>query len=76
MMIPRLSTHACKHQIRTFTLTGTPLLVKALPGKAGQAELTTDQGAIYSTDNSAYTWTAAVEETVDATLNRTVASGA
>jgi photosystem II stability/assembly factor-like uncharacterized protein len=52
------------------------LLVKALPGKAGQAEMTTDQGAIYSTDNSAYTWTAAVEETVDATLNRTVASGA
>ena len=28
------------------------------------------------TDNAAYTWTAAVQETVDATLNRTVSSGA
>ncbi len=55
--------------------TGTPLLIKALPGKAGQAEMTTDQGAIYTTDNAAYTWSAAVQETVDATLNRTVASG-
>lgn len=34
------------------------------------------QGAIYVTDNTAYTWTAAVQETVDATLNRTVSSGA
>ncbi len=33
------------------------------------------QGAIYVTDNAAYTWTAAVQETVDATLNRTVSSG-
>lgn len=56
-------------------LPGTPLLVTALPGKAGQAEMTTDQGAIYVTDNTAYTWTAAVQETVDATLNRTVSSG-
>ncbi|KAF5843813.1 photosynthesis system II assembly factor YCF48-domain-containing protein [Dunaliella salina] len=54
---------------------GTPLVIKALPGKAGQAEMTTDQGAIYTTDNAAFTWTAAVQETVDATLNRTVASG-
>ena len=37
--------------------------------------MTTDQGAIYVTDNAAYTWTAAVQETVDATLNRTVSSG-
>jgi photosystem II stability/assembly factor-like uncharacterized protein len=37
--------------------------------------MTTDQGAIYVTDNTAYTWTAAVQETVDATLNRTVSSG-
>lgn len=27
------------------------------------------------TDNGAYTWQAAVQETVDATLNRTVSSG-
>lgn len=33
------------------------------------------QGAIYVTDNAAYTWKAAVQETVDATLNRTVSSG-
>ena len=33
------------------------------------------QGAIYATDNAAYTWSAAVQETVDATLNRTVSSG-
>jgi photosystem II stability/assembly factor-like uncharacterized protein len=33
------------------------------------------QGAIYVTDNTAYTWKAAVQETVDATLNRTVSSG-
>lgn len=56
-------------------LPGAPLLISAVPGKAGQAEMTTDQGAIYVTSNTAYTWTAAVEETVDATLNRTVASG-
>lgn len=56
-------------------LPGSPLLVTALPGKPGQAEMTTDQGAIYVTDNTAYTWTAAVQETVDATLNRTVSSG-
>lgn len=34
------------------------------------------QGAVYVTNNGAYTWTAAVQETVDATLNRTVSSGA
>ncbi len=33
------------------------------------------QGALYVTDNAAYTWQAAVQETVDATLNRTVSSG-
>jgi photosystem II stability/assembly factor-like uncharacterized protein len=56
-------------------LPGNPILVTALPGKAGQAEMTTDQGAIYVTDNGAYSWSAAVQETVDATLNRTVSSG-
>lgn len=54
-------------------LPGTPLLVTALGN--GKAEMTTDQGAIYATDNAAFTWTAAVQETVDATLNRTVSSG-
>ena len=34
------------------------------------------QGAVYVTDNAAATWKAAVQETVDATLNRTVSSGA
>jgi len=56
-------------------LPGTPLLITALPGEAGQAEMVTDQGAIYATSNAGYNWTAAVQETVDATLNRTVSSG-
>ncbi|KAG2502060.1 hypothetical protein HYH03_000554 [Edaphochlamys debaryana] len=56
-------------------LPGVPVRITALSGKAGQAEMITDQGAIYVTDNTAYTWTAAVQETVDATLNRTVSSG-
>ena len=38
-------------------------------------ELLMTQGAIYATDNGAYSWSAAVQETVDATLNRTVSSG-
>lgn len=56
-------------------LPGTPIVITALPGEPGQAEMTTDQGAIYVTNNRAYTWAAAVTETVDATLNRTVSSG-
>eukprot|EP00879_Flechtneria_rotunda_P015382 GHRR01016081.1.p1 GENE.GHRR01016081.1~~GHRR01016081.1.p1 ORF type:complete len:413 (+),score=126.39 GHRR01016081.1:306-1544(+) len=56
-------------------LPGAPLVITALPGEPGQAEMTTDQGAIYVTNNKAYTWSAAVLETVDATLNRTVSSG-
>eukprot|EP00210_Caulerpa_lentillifera_P007752 g7398.t1 len=56
-------------------LPGSPLLITALPGQSGQAEMTTEQGAIYVTSNAAYTWQAAVLETVDATLNRTVSSG-
>ena len=47
----------------------------SLVAEGAQRELTTDQGAIYVTDNTAYTWSAAVLETVDATLNRTVSSG-
>lgn len=33
------------------------------------------QGAVYVTKNAAYSWQAAVQESVDATLNRTVSSG-
>lgn len=55
-------------------LPGDPLLIKALDGE-GQAEMATSAGALYVTNNAAYTWQAAVQETVDATLNRTVSSG-
>ena len=55
-------------------LPGAPIKVTALPGE-GAAEMCTESGAIYVTDNTAYTWKAAVQETVDATLNRTVSSG-
>eukprot|EP00899_Mesostigma_viride_P010124 jgi/Mesvir1/19112/Mv12856-RA.3 len=55
-------------------LPGNPVTVYALNDKGG-AEMTTDQGALYVTSNAAYTWKAAVEETVSATLNRTVSSG-
>eukprot|EP00271_Cylindrocystis_brebissonii_P014438 TRINITY_DN35796_c0_g1_i1.p1 TRINITY_DN35796_c0_g1~~TRINITY_DN35796_c0_g1_i1.p1 ORF type:complete len:454 (-),score=76.18 TRINITY_DN35796_c0_g1_i1:425-1786(-) len=54
-------------------LPGTPVLVKANGEKS--AEMVTDEGAIYVTSNSGYNWKAAVEETVSATLNRTVSSG-
>ncbi|CAI9768448.1 unnamed protein product [Fraxinus pennsylvanica] len=39
------------------------------------AEMVTDEGAIYITSNKGYNWKAAVQETVSATLNRTVSSG-
>lgn len=39
------------------------------------AEMVTDEGAIYNTSNGGYNWKAAVQETVSATLNRTVSSG-
>ncbi|KAG7672399.1 hypothetical protein Ndes2526B_g09089 [Nannochloris sp. 'desiccata'] len=55
-------------------LPGTPQLITALDGK-GAAEMSTDEGAIYVTNNGAYNWTAAVQETVDATLNRVISSG-
>jgi len=42
---------------------------------AGRAEMITDQGAIYVTSNTGQSWQAEVQETVDATLNRTVSSG-
>lgn len=55
-------------------LPGAPVLISALDGP-GCAEMTTDQGAIYVTSNGAMNWTAAVQETVDATLNRVISSG-
>lgn len=39
------------------------------------AEMVTNEGAIYITSNKGYNWKAAVQETVSATLNRTVSSG-
>jgi photosystem II stability/assembly factor-like uncharacterized protein len=54
-------------------LPGTPLKITAIGN--GQAEMITDQGAIYLTEDTAKTWQAALQETVDATLNRTVSSG-
>ncbi|KAJ8433450.1 hypothetical protein Cgig2_017410 [Carnegiea gigantea] len=39
------------------------------------AEMVTNEGAIYNTSNGGYNWKAAVQETVSATLNRTVSSG-
>jgi len=55
-------------------LPGAPVLITALAGD-GNAEMTTDVGAIYVTSNGGMLWTAAVQETVDATLNRTLSSG-
>jgi len=55
-------------------LPGVPQLITALEG-TGAAEMTTDEGAIYVTSNAALNWTAAVQETVDATLNRVISSG-
>eukprot|EP00245_Coleochaete_scutata_P001923 TRINITY_DN12399_c0_g1_i1.p1 TRINITY_DN12399_c0_g1~~TRINITY_DN12399_c0_g1_i1.p1 ORF type:complete len:448 (+),score=77.37 TRINITY_DN12399_c0_g1_i1:84-1427(+) len=54
-------------------LPGNPVLVKATGPSS--AEMVTDEGAIYVTSNKGYNWTAAVQETVAATLNRTVSSG-
>jgi len=54
-------------------LPGIPILIKALGPRS--AELCTDQGGLYTTANGAQSWKASVEETVDATLNRTVSSG-
>jgi len=65
----------CCCVVCVFVCPGAPIVITALPGEPGQAEMITDQGAIYVTNNRAYTWSAAVMETVDATLNRTVSSG-
>ncbi|KAF2322595.1 hypothetical protein GH714_019643 [Hevea brasiliensis] len=54
-------------------LPGDMVYIKATGEKS--AEMVTDQGAIYVTSNGGYNWRAAVQETVSATLNRTVSSG-
>ena len=55
-------------------LPGAPVLITAT-SENGQAEMVTDEGAIYLTTDAARNWRAAVEETISATLNRTVSSG-
>ena len=55
-------------------LPGAPVLITATSSN-GQAEMVTDEGAIYLTTDAARNWKAAVEETISATLNRTVSSG-
>ena len=55
-------------------LPGAPVLITATNDN-GQAEMVTDEGAIYLTTDAARNWKAAVEETISATLNRTVSSG-
>merc|ERR1719343_20572 len=70
------TTDAGKNWVRiplSAKLPGNPIKITATGD--GEAELVTDQGAIYLTSNSAKSWKAAVNETVDATLNRTVSSG-
>ncbi|KAG6575719.1 Photosystem II stability/assembly factor, chloroplastic, partial [Cucurbita argyrosperma subsp. sororia] len=54
-------------------LPGDMVYIKATGEKS--AEMVTDEGAIYVTSNKGYNWKAAVQETVSATLNRTVSSG-
>ncbi|XP_027098009.1 photosystem II stability/assembly factor HCF136, chloroplastic isoform X1 [Coffea arabica] len=54
-------------------LPGDIVYIKATGEKS--AEMVTDEGAIYVTSNGGYNWRAAVQETVSATLNRTVSSG-
>jgi photosystem II stability/assembly factor-like uncharacterized protein len=54
-------------------LPGTP--IKVIAKGNGRAEMITDQGAIYTSTDVGKTWQAALQETVDATLNRTVSSG-
>lgn len=54
-------------------LPGEPKLIVSLgPGKA---EMATNSGAIYLTDNDGKNWRSQVSETIDATLNRVSASG-
>jgi len=54
-------------------LPGEPKIIVSLgPGKA---EMATNSGAIYVTENDGKNWTSRVSETIDATLNRVSASG-
>jgi photosystem II stability/assembly factor-like uncharacterized protein len=46
--------------------------IKATGDKS--AEMVTDEGAIYVTSNRGYNWRAAVQETVSATLNRSLSA--
>lgn len=54
-------------------LPGEPVSITALGGE--KAEMTTNAGAVYVTDNGGRNWKAQVRETIDATLNRTISSG-
>ncbi|XP_073032293.1 photosystem II stability/assembly factor HCF136, chloroplastic isoform X2 [Primulina eburnea] len=54
-------------------LPGDMVYIEATGDKS--SEMVTDQGAIYVTSNRGYNWKAAVQESVSATLNRTVSSG-
>lgn len=54
-------------------LPGEPVAITAL-GKQ-KAEMTTNAGAVYITENAGKNWKAQVRETIDATLNRTISSG-
>uniref|UniRef100_A0A0G4HW33 Photosynthesis system II assembly factor Ycf48/Hcf136-like domain-containing protein n=1 Tax=Chromera velia CCMP2878 TaxID=1169474 RepID=A0A0G4HW33_9ALVE len=54
-------------------LPGAPYGIVALGPNA--AEMTTNTGAIYTTDNGGKNWKAQVRETIDATLNRVSSSG-
>lgn len=54
-------------------LPGEPVLITALGPE--RAEMTTNAGAVYLTENGGRNWKAQVRETIDATLNRTISSG-
>lgn len=54
-------------------LPGEPVSITALGNR--KAEMTTNAGAVYVTENAGRNWKAQVRETIDATLNRTISSG-
>lgn len=54
-------------------LPGEPVSITALGPQ--RAEMTTNAGAVYITENAGRNWKAQVRETIDATLNRTISSG-
>jgi len=54
-------------------LPGEPTSILALGPNS--AEMTTNSGAVYITDNAGRNWKAQVKETIDATLNRITSSG-